>query len=147
MQRQRCVKIGYVCVCVSVCLCVCDRVVRESAVGESACVSVCVCDEDGRAMAETERYLAATCLDQTREDTNRSVNIRSWEPSVGPKHTRAHHPASPGNQVTDKIASICWVEERQQKHVQPATGDIKLTKLLCNLATFSHGMSGLSNQI
>ena len=127
---EPCVKVLWVKVRVYVCVCAEDRVEQRRHVH----------NEDGEVPGS---HMSGP----DTEDANRSANIRSWEPSIGPKHTRARHPASPGNQVTDKIASICWVEERQQKHVQPATGDIKLTKLLCNLATFSHGMSGLSNQI
>ena len=127
-----------VCVCGSVCV----------GVGVCVCMCACVCAEAalsncGTCTTKTERYLAATRLDETQEETNRSINIHGWKPSIGPKHTRLRHPAPPANEVTDDNTSVCPVQEQQQRHAQPATGDIGHTKLLCNLVAFSRGVSRL----
>ena len=88
---EPCVKVLWVKVRVYVCVCVCaeDRVEQRRHVH----------DEDGEVPGS---HMSGP----DTEDANRSANIRSWEPSIGPKHTRARHPASPGNQVADKITSL-----------------------------------------
>ena len=112
-----------VCVCVCVCMCVCAcvfvcvcaRVCVCGWVGGCVCVSKTVLSNCGTCTTKTKRYLAATCVEETWEETNRSINIRSWKLSVGPKHTRSRHPAPPANEVTDGITSVCLVQEQQQR--------------------------------
>ena len=106
-----------VCVCVYV-VCVCAYV----------CALKTVLSNCGTCTTKPERYLAATCLDETREETNRSINTRGWKPRVGPKHTGARHPAPPANKVTGNITSVFLVQEQQQRVVQSSyvfTGRVK----------------------
>ena len=112
---MQCLKLYAKCVCMFVCVC------------------VCLCVEDGveqlrHVHDEVGEVMAATCLDETREETNRSINTRGWKPSVGPKHTGARHPAPPANKVTDNITSVFLVQEQQQRVVQSSyvfTGRVK----------------------
>ena len=52
----------FVCLCVWLCVCVLTRVLKTALRNCGTCTM------------KTEKYLAATCLDETREETNRSIN-------------------------------------------------------------------------